>query len=239
MVRLAFFIPLQFYFILDDHNSWSYRVARILEDVYACHNTIFVEILDVVGQGRFKVARNPIKMTLLAQQLLCLVCPLDIFILHLLYSLYRADVQLHLNEVPGSAGFLWDLPDSEDLTALENLTLATSGVVIHTPIHHNEVKESVLRSTVSQNRRHMKNMRGDEDLCTQVSVSVRPFKDHVRSEVCRILRTKMDTLQWRSEVVLFGWDESLFLAVFGELGVPSPFSLAKPPPSEPVALEVP
>ena len=56
-------------------------------------------------------------------------------------------------------------------------------------------------------------------LFTTVQVHLAPFRDLARSLVIRVLlRGRAPKEFWRIRQQLFGWDEALFLAVFGDLG---------------------
>ena len=59
-------------------------------------------------------------------------------------------------------------------------------------------------------------------LLATTEVHVAPFKDLARALVLRVLvRGRAPKEFWRIRQQLYGWDENLFIAVFGELGAPT------------------
>ena len=79
-----------------------------------------------------------------------------------------------------------------------------------------------LSSHKAQCKRQAKQWAGLLPLFTTVQVHVAPFRDHARSLVIRVLlRGRTPKEFWRIRQQLFGWDEELFLSVFGDLGVPT------------------
>ena len=130
--------------------------------------------------------------------------------------------------VPGSASLLWELPHDEN-KRVRRLTVQRQGRSPIPPILHREVADDRLRSTRSNTKRQRHHTHVEALLLKTVTVPIRPFVDHARFLVLEVLRLKaMSTLAWRSEQIIYGWDDSLFRAVFGALGPTSPFTVMKP-----------
>ena len=77
-------------------------------------------------------------------------------------------------------------------------------------------------ATLAKQRRHSKHWAGLHALGPTVPMHSFFFRQSARNAVYRVLlRGHISVRSWRVQHSLFGWDESLFLAVFGDLGDPT------------------
>ena len=93
--------------------------------------------------------------------------------------------------------------------------------VIESAIDPDHLVDDLL-SHKAQFRRQDKHWKKLLPLFATVQVHVTPFRDVARALVARVLvRGRAPKEFWRIRQQLFGWDEALFVAVFGAIGVPT------------------
>jgi len=132
-------------------------------------------------------------------------------------------------EVKRNGSLAWALTE-DDLDIIANAlgspVTARSRSVVRNHIVNSVIDPDHLLDDLSrhkaQSERQAKQWTTLLPLLPTAQVHVAPFRDLARALVLRVLvRGKVPKEFWRIRQQLFGWDESLFIAVFGDLGAPT------------------